>query len=317
MMREISTAIPSHAHRAGWLATLFLFSVAALRPADVAPRMLLLDAATADDALVAVGERGAILRSIDAGRSWQTVPSPARATLTAVAFAPSPSTRGWAVGHDALILATPDAGRTWTKQFQGDNLADSFLDVLALDVNHVLAVGAYALCVETRDAGKTWHRRKLADEDYHFNRIVRGPTGTLYIAGEHGTLLRSPDDGRVWEQLRVPYEGSFYGVLPLDAHTLLVHGLRGHVYRSTDDGATWTQVPTPAPALLATSVRLRDNTIVLGGNARTLLASRDGGATLAPAADSLAGAVSEIVELSDGRLLTVGEAGASVLRMPK
>ncbi|MES2693446.1 MAG: YCF48-related protein, partial [Verrucomicrobiota bacterium] len=224
-------------------------------PAITTPRMLLLDAAFTADALIAVGERGTILRSTDQAATFQPIASPTPTTLTAVSFAPA-SSLGWAVGHDALILATTDAGKTWSRQYQGENIQDSFLDVLALDAQRVLAVGAYGLCVVTIDAGKTWARRKLSDDDYHLNRLSRGPTGTLYLAGEHGTLLRSTDAGATWSKIPTPYEGSFYGILPLTERAILAYGLRGHAYRSIDDGATWTQIPTPSPVLLATAAQL-------------------------------------------------------------
>jgi photosystem II stability/assembly factor-like uncharacterized protein len=286
------------------------------------PPGLLLDAAWAGDAIVAVGERGLVVRSTDHARSWQAaaVGSPAnvgaRPTLTGVAFSPD-GTRGWAVGHDALILSSDDAGTTWRRQFQGENLQESFLDVLAIDRDRAIAVGAYALYLSTGDGGKTWQRRKLGEEDYHFNRLTRGPTGTLYLAGEHGTLLRSSDLGAHWTRLATGYEGSFYGVLPLDRRTLIAHGLGPRVFRSEDDGATWETIAKPQVALFAAGVRLRSGLIVLGGQARALALSRDDGKTLVPHPEPFASAVAEFLELKDGRVLALGEAGASVLPAPQ
>ncbi|MCX6955444.1 MAG: YCF48-related protein [Verrucomicrobia bacterium] len=294
---------------------LSLVLMAAVFAADAPPRVLLLDGATAGSDLVVVGERGTILRSTDNATSWQPATSPGTATLTGIAFAPG-AALGWAVGHDALILSTTDAGRTWRKQWQGENLADSFLDVLALDARRVIAVGAYGLFVASSDGGQTWSRRKIMEDDFHLNRISRGPTGTLYLAGEHGTLLRSSDDGATWARIPAAYEGSFYGVLPLDQRTLLAHGLRGHVFRSQDDGATWTPVPAPQPVLLAASVKLKNTLVLLAGDARALLVSRDRGQTLAPWTAPIITAVAELIETPDGRVLALGEAGATLLPTP-
>lgn len=288
----------------------------AARAADSAPRMLLLDGTVAGRTIVVVGERGAIFRSPDNALTWQAAVSRETATLTGVAFAPD-GTHGWAVGHDALILTTSDAGRTWQKQWQGESLADSFLDVLALDAQRVIAVGAYGLCLASTDGGKSWVRRKVLDEDYHFNRLSRGPTGTLYLAGEHGTLLRSTDSGATWGRIPAAYDGSFYGIVPLDAHTLLAHGLRGHVFRSLDDGATWTLVATPQPVLLATAIQLKSNVVLFGGHARAVLLSRDNGTTVTAWNTSLATAVAEFLEIPDGRILALGEAGATLLPPPR
>lgn len=298
------------------LSLVLLLAAGVLRAADSSPRVLLLDAALAGPEIVAVGERGVIFRSADNGGTWQAASSLSTATLTGVAFAPD-DIHGWAVGHDALILATADAGRTWQKSYQGESLADSFLDVLALDTQRIIAVGAYGLFVTSTDAGKTWTRRKLSDEDYHFNRLSRGPEGALYLAGEHGTLLRSDNDGATWKRLPAPYDGSFYGIVPLDRRTLVAHGLRGHIFRSVDDGATWTPVRSPQPVLLAASVKLQGNFLVLAGHARVLLISRDYGKTFESLPSSLTTAVAELIETPDGRLLALGESGATVLPRPQ
>jgi photosystem II stability/assembly factor-like uncharacterized protein len=280
-------------------------------------RILLLDAAVVGSDVIAVGERGAILRSADDGRSWQPVLSPARATLTGVSFAnPDAPRLGWAVGHDAQILATKDAGHTWAMQFQGDDLQDSFLDVIALDAQHVIAVGAYGLFTHTQNGGQTWTRRKLSDDDSHFNRITRGPAGTLYIAGERGTLLQSADAGNNWASMGRPYEGSFYGVLPVDRSLLLVHGLRGRIFRSLDAGGSWRPVATGETALIATAIKLRNNHLVLAGSGNALLVSHDGGQTMTALPLTGSAAVAEIIELPDGNLLALGEAGATVLPKP-
>ena len=306
--------------RAAWAAglkalVLFLADAAGLAAASATPNMLLLDGAVSGTDVVVVGERGAILRSSDAAHTWTSVTSTVTTTLTGIAFAPDGAV-GWAVGHDALILATRDTGRTWSKQYQSDNLQDSFLDVLGLDAQRVVAVGAYGLYASTTDGGKTWTRRKIISEDFHLNRLSRGPTGTLYLAGEHGTLLRSTDEGGTWAAIPAPYDGSFYGILPLDRRTLLAYGLRGRVFRSVDDGGTWAPLAAPQPALLATALKLKSNFFILAGQARTLLVSRDYGRTLLPDPAAPATAVAELIELPDGSVLVLGEAGATVMPKP-
>lgn len=282
------------------------------RAQDIARRALLLDAAVAGADVIAVGERGTIVRSSDAGKTWAAVPTPTDATLTGISFTPD-GRRGWAVGHDALILATADAGRTWQIQWEGPDLESSFLDVCALDATNVFAVGAYGLSLTTHDAGKTWIQQKLLDEDMHLNRITQGPTGTLYVAGERGTLLRSNDRGRTWLRIDSPYDGSFYGILPLGPTTLLAYGLRGRVFRSTDDGDNWQSVRVDQPVLLATGLKTTSGTILLAGQSRAFYLSRDGGASFAPAPLNLTDAIAELLEAPDGTVLSFGEAGATRL----
>jgi photosystem II stability/assembly factor-like uncharacterized protein len=297
------------------LAFLLAIGPALLAQSDPAARTLLLGAAVVARDIVAVGERGAILRSSDNGRTWQRVSVPASATLTAVSFAPQ-SQRGWAVGHDALILGTSDGGRTWTQQYQGENLQTSFLDVCALDTQGAIVVGAFGQCLATTDGGQTWTPRRPTEEDLHLNRIVASSGGSLFIAGERGLLLRSTDRGEKWMRVDSPYDGSFYGILPLGPQNLLAHGLRGRIYRSTDNGSNWTMVPNERRVLLAAGVRLRSGVIVLAGQARAFFVSRDEGQSFAPWTPGLTTAVAFLLEAPDGTLLAFGEAGVSILPAP-
>jgi len=281
-------------------------------PDTVAPNMLLLDGAVLNQQVVAVGERGTILYSTDMGQSWHNAAVPDRATLTGISFAPN-GKDGWAVGHDALILVTADGGRTWHRQWQGRNLTDSFLDVLVLDERHVIAVGAFGLFMTTADGGATWQPRRLLDEDYHFNRLTRGPTGTLYLAGEHGTLLRSHDQGANWTPIHTPYDGSFYGILPLSERKLLAYGLRGRLYVSDNDGDDWTPIANERRGLLLTAVRRPENLIMVAGQARAFLAINEPAMTLTALSLDFQTAVAELLALPDGSLLALGEAGATLL----
>lgn len=286
--------------------------------ADGRPRMLLLDAALSGTAVVAVGERGTILRSSDHARTWRPAASGARATLTGVSFAPgADAALGWAVGHDALILHTRDGGRTWSRQYQGEDLQDSFLDVLALDSQRAIAVGAYGLCVLTADGGKTWARRKIIPEDAHLNRISRGAAGEICLAGERGTLLRGTDTGDTWRALRAPYDGSFYGLVAVGAPprapgglALVAYGLEGRAFRSDDGGETWRRLENRESVLLATCLEDAAG-LTFAGNSPTPFHQAGDALAAAPRA-VFRGSVAELIRLADGNLFAVGEAGAEV-----
>ena len=73
-------------------------------------------------------------------------------------------------------------------------------------------------------------------------------------AGRHGTELPSP------------YEGSFFGVLPLEDDVVLLFGLRGHLFRSEDAGESWIEIETGTVAMLTDGIRLPDGRIVITGS---------------------------------------------------
>ena len=242
-------------------------------PARLASRSLLLDAVSDGNRIIAVGDRGHVLVSDDGGDLWTQVPVPTRSMLTAVAMPDSKNV--WAVGHDAIILHSADGGRTWVRQYYAPDLESPLFDVWFENDKHGLAVGAYGLVLQTLDGGRTWDRLYPVEEENHWNGIAMGSDGTLYVAAEFGLVFRSLDGGKTWEAIRTPYEGSFFGLIPLPDGTLIVFGLRGNIYKSGDRGETWTKVPTGTTASLFGGTLIPDGTVVLAGRSGTVLVSRD------------------------------------------
>lgn len=298
----------------------------------LASQSLLLDAAVQGDLMVGVGEYGHILVSHDGGGSWKQREVPTRATLTAVYLLDE--NLGWAVGHDAEILHTRDGGASWQRQFRAPEQERPLLDVWFTDTERGIAIGAYGLYLVTQDGGQSWTERAfeaeelvppvtvLDDEelddwegglDYHLNQIRQSADGRLYIAAEAGALYRSDDQGETWFSLPSPYNGSFFGILPLEGDSLLAFGLRGHLFRSGDAGASWTEIDTGTTALLTDGLILPEGSLLITGMAGVILISSDGGASFsrrqlperAGAATALAG--------ESGSLILFGESGVRAM----
>jgi len=310
----------------------------AARPSIIAPlavRSLLLDLAWAGKRVFAVGERGHVLYSDDAGSSWTQVQVPGSANLTAVYFADRQ--HGCAVGHVETILCTRDGGTTWTLTHFAPENKQPLLDVWLDGAGHGLAVGAYGVIYATGDGGSVWSQvpfeplplpdaRKVEPEpddmeaevdlgfEFHLNAIARGPAGGLYLGAEAGRLFRSDDDGASWRELPSPYDGSFYGILPLDGETLLAFGLRGNLFRSEDGGTNWTAIETGTTALLNAGARIDADTVVVAGMAGVMLFSRDGGRTFTLTQQDDRRAIASVVPSGDGALIVAGEGG--VRRLP-
>lgn len=231
--------------------------------------------------IIAVGQRGHILYSDDAGRQWQQASVPVSSDLVAVHF-PSPQ-RGWAVGHDGVVLHSADAGKTWVKQLDGrmagqrmaayyaelardgglDSAGDSaalldeanrlaargaenpFLDVWFADESTGFVVGAFNLIFRTRDGGQSWEPwfHRTANPGRLHLYAIRQLAGGLFIVGEQGLVMKLDPGGTRFGALDTGYRGSFFGVAG-SGPAVLVHGLRGNVFRSTDGGVRWSKVET-------------------------------------------------------------------------
>jgi photosystem II stability/assembly factor-like uncharacterized protein len=304
--------------------------------------------ARAGDRLIAVGQRGHILYSDDAGKHWQQAAVPVSADLNAVSF-PS-ATQGWAVGGDGVVLHSSDAGATWRKQLdgreigallvkhyqvlagaepgneqwpllvaEGERLVAQGADKPLLDVwfaNDRLGyvVGVFNLILRTEDGGQNWtplQDRTDNPQGFHLNAIASTGDG-LYIAGEQGLLLKWNNADQRFTAVPTPYQGSFFGVLGKPGE-VIAYGLRGNVLRSTDGGLNWT--PLDSGLHVSITAGLVDNR----GNYRLftqggqMLVSQGTGAQLHLVQQPASTPVTGAAQSADGALVLVGSRGARTL----
>jgi photosystem II stability/assembly factor-like uncharacterized protein len=297
-------------------------------PAPLAASSLLLDLAIAGKRYVAVGERGHVLLSDDQGNTWRQAQSvPTRVMLTAVYFADE--AYGWAVGHDETILNTIDGGETWTRSHFAPEAQQPLLDLWFANRVSGIAVGAYGAYFTTNDGGRHWASAKFAappppgaappaegepPPDYHLNRIV-GVGSRLFVAAEGGQLYRSDDRGATWRALPSPYEGSFFGLVPIRGEGLLAFGLRGHLYRSADAGETWHELDSQTTAMLTDGVAVNDLRVVIGGLTGVLLVSGDAGETFQLTQQDDRRGVSALLPGPAGSVVVAGEGGVRIIRL--
>ncbi len=301
--------------------------------------------AIAGPRLVAVGERGRILLSGDAGRSWRQAPAPVSTNLVTVKFATP--LLGWATGQMGVILKTEDGGENWKlvmDGFQAANLmlaeaksaapakpagsddgtaqtplqaaqllvsfgaSNPFLSLVVLSPGHILAFGAFGLALESLDAGATWRGIGLRVQDTQGLHIYGAlDTGdTLVLVGEGGLVLHGPADGTLTAGTS-PYQGSLFGLVIASAGNAIAYGLQGTVLRSPDLGATWQSLPpVSANAVLCGEV-LQGGRIVLGDASGNLLVSDNAGATFTTIPGTLP--VTALAQAQDGVLILGSPAG--------
>ncbi len=316
-------------------------------PARLASRSLLLDLANAGARLVAVGERGHVLLSDDAGRQWVQTQAPTQDLLTGVCFADA--RHGIAVGHDEIILASADGGHSWKRTHFAPQAQQPLLDVWCGPEGRAVAVGAYGVYMLSNDYGVSWVEHKLAPGNekpgqgdasagakgsraaaadsadltaeigggYHLNAIAADEHLRLYIAGEAGHLYRSDDRGESWVALPSPYEGSLFGVLPLPGGAVLAYGLRGNLFRSNDAGARWQRIATDTKATLDGGAAFGDGRVVIVGLSGVLLVSRDGGSSFSLLQQDDRKGLAAVRGVAGNTLVIVGEAGVKLIAEPR
>jgi photosystem II stability/assembly factor-like uncharacterized protein len=284
--------------------------------ARLAPKSLLLDVARHGERLIAVGERGHVLVSTDGGATWAQAKVPTRALLTGVQL--DGEGRAWAVGHDAVVLRSRDGGASWERVHHDPEAERPLLDVWFEDGQHGLAASAYGELIETRDGGSTWQRRAVREgDDFHLNQLAEAADGTLYAAAEAGRLYRSDDRGATWMPLPSPYEGSFFGLLPLAEGPVLAFGLRGRLFASADRGRTWTRIETETEATLLCGLQTGPGRFVIAGMEGTLVFGEASSLRVRTEERRDRRAVVALAPGPDASLLLVGEGGIERVAPPR
>jgi photosystem II stability/assembly factor-like uncharacterized protein len=280
-------------------------------------RVALTSVASADGELWVAGHSGVILRSSDNGDTWarqridiwnpENVEPSQGAPILDLLFLDANT--GFAVGAFSTLLRTTDGGQTWV--------------ALSLKGEAPAAEAAPAEDAAPADEGSGMDDSGvllagdlvLEDEvDPHLNAIGRDAAGTLYIAGERGSMFRSRDNGDTWQRLGFPYEGSMFGVVTWDAGHVLAFGLRGNVYESTDGGDSWSRLDTGTEVALMGGTALPGGAAVLVGNEGTILQRADGASpferTTFQNADGETPVLSGAIPDAAGGFILIGEKGA-------
>lgn len=320
-----------------------------------ASRALLLDVVRTNAGFFAAGERGHVVVSED-GKAWTQAAIPTRATLTALATFDGvlwAAGHDGVIVHstDGGQTWTRRRASPWSLDVVDPSEGVPIMDLLFVDGLNGFAIGAYSLMLVTTDGGVTWEPRQVvrhdeapdvapapaadegegddwtfdaadleleAEADPHFNAIARTDSGALVIAGERGAFFRSTDGGQTWEQKRLPYEGSMFGILAWGDSHLLAFGLRGNVLESKDLGDTWTAVDTGTTTSLMGGHALPDGGAVLVGGNGLVLVRKDGDSPFVAGTFETASGetplLSGVMPAGDGAFLVVGDRGAGLHR---
>ena len=223
----------------------------------------------------ASGANSTVLRTVDAGTTWQKL----TVTTDTLDFrdidaidAQTAYVLSIGNGPNSRIYKTTDAGKTWTLQFKNED-AGVFLDAMSFwDANHGIAFGdsvdGQFYILTTADGGRVWSRVPAASLTPAFeNEGAFAASGTnIAVFGKShawiGTgaaaksrVLHTSDRGRTWQIADTPLaSGPSSGIFSI-AFRDTEHGvIAGGDYKkeqeavrnlavTNDGGLTWTLVP--------------------------------------------------------------------------
>lgn len=249
----------------------------------------ILDLQVINGFVIAVGERGLIIYSDDAGRNWQQARVPVSETLTAISFA-SPE-HGWAVGHGGVILHSGDGGKTWQLQFDGESANQQWLDytrerLLAFESMLASASGEEKIDLEyeVEEAVFAVEDAELAVEtgpadpflDVWFADTRRG-----WAVGAYGMIYRTEDGGLQWRLaaagIENPERYHYYKLSASEDGQVFLSGEAGILYRSDDGGDNWRRLVLDYDGSLFGVLALDEDTVICFGLRGNIFRSEDSG----------------------------------------
>lgn len=294
-----------------------------------AAESMLLDVAAAGSRLIAVGERGHILVSDDRGASWVQVEVPTSAMLTRVFFVDH--LLGWAVGHDGNIVHTSDGGSTWV--VQRDGVAHQ------AQINEQNAGRARArlaeLSAQQPDGDDQKSERAAAIDDAQWSlenslEVLESPVYAPplmdvwfatpeqgWAAGAYGTLLRTRNGGRDWQDWSYKVDNAdelhLNGVVGNSNGALFLASEWGTVFVSSNEGNSWRPVETGYDgSFFGVVVNPETGSVFAHGLLGTVYRSQNNGEVW-QTLDSAVSASLFGAHAADGVVVFVGQGGTATL----
>ncbi|HEY5758415.1 MAG TPA: YCF48-related protein, partial [Steroidobacter sp.] len=268
--------------------------------------------------LIAVGERGAIIRSDDAGRRWRAVSlAESNFDLRAVIHH-APSDAWIAAGTRGTILRSTDSGKTWSPLPNELNLT---LETLFVEpASGALLIGGEAgLIGRSTDAGLSWHLTRVKMQE------PVTPVTAIHLLGSEliatsalGRFLISTDRGENWRLLSMGGNAYFTdAVLDPKSHTMLLASHTGDLFRRERGDDSWEKIELTIDGQKRFVSALRydagSQSLLAVGHHGLAARSVDGGRQWQSISTGFTTSMESLAQLGDGRFVGFGEGGYLVI----
>jgi photosystem II stability/assembly factor-like uncharacterized protein len=250
----------------------------------------------------AVGESGIILRTNDAGLTWNSYNNLSFFNqLNDVSF-PS-SCVGYAVGNSGRIMKTSTSGNSWTLINSGTT--KGLQSVFFTDDNTGYVVGDSAKIFKTSDGGTTW-QAQTSGIFTTLSAVYFTNTDTGYAVGVGGKILKTFDGGTTWNLLNSGVTENLTSVYFVNRDLGFAVGASGRLVKTTDAGLTW-QIKYTATTLDLKSVYFPSASVgymsAVSGHIRK---SVDGGNTWTQQTNNINYVITSLAFADDNRGYAVG-----------
>ena len=254
--------------------------------------------------IIAVGDYGTVLTSVDKGETWQRTQLPTRSSLISVAGC-----------EDGSFAAVDTVRKVWLSDARGGDWQATQLDTMespmaiSCDPRGRLWIAAsFSTLIHSDEQRADW-RELSQQEDMQFTSIQWLDRDNGVVTGEFGSLYFTHDGGESWERgSDIPNE--FYPMAAwfrsLDEGW--VAGLSGTILHTKDRGETWQRQPSVSKAPVYSLIPQGDRLYATGDNGTLLRLNGDRWEGV-PEAPRLFSYLITAVPQGDSRLLVMGGRG--------
>jgi photosystem II stability/assembly factor-like uncharacterized protein len=219
----------------------------------------------------AVGEFGTILKTIDAGVTWNVKTGLSIHNFYSICF--KNSLLGIVVGEYGTVMKSTDGGRSWYNL--NINTSYHLYDITFTNSGSCYIVGEAGSMFKSTNDGNSW------------TSLTSGTTNTLYgisffdnnngITVGQFVLLNTNNAGLNWVSRDIGISTFFTSISYVDTNCIYVAGWMGKIIKSTNNGISWAE-QNSGIANIIYEISFKDslNGIAVGELGRTIWTS-DGG----------------------------------------
>ncbi len=233
-------------------------------------------------------QAGDVFRSMDGGKTWQTLPGMHGKSVRAFAISASDPQTLVAGALDGVFRSV-NGGQNWQK-ISPPSQEIKNIESLAIDPKDpsVIYAGTWHLAWKTSDGGANWEHinkdRGLIDDSDVFSMIVDSTNSSVVFASACSGIYKSENAGQQFHKIQgIPFSARRTRVLKQDPSNpqIVYAGTTEGLWKTMDQGKTWKQVSSPEVVVNDVLVDPRNSQRVLLATDRAgVLASDDGVQTL-------------------------------------
>ena len=180
------------------------------------------------------GDNAPIYKTTNGGTNWQYIHSFSGTEILSVDFVNKDTVYATSSG---IFLISTNGGFNWSQQYFSGSSDSSY--VMFKDLNTgILTSDQYTYI--TTNAGIDWTNLFLLHPDYS-SRPFYDKSGTCFIIGDRGTILKSTDNGVNFGNYSTDVASELYDVKLLDENTGIICGNYGTILKTTNGGINWNR----------------------------------------------------------------------------